>query len=162
MGTYCRTRAPSTSLIYLASRESRHKETSEDDRGGSDDMISDEELDLTKEELAEALKTRIGGKQPAAKDVDHVDTPLELCQFENSSSAIERAQTIWAAELKGEDKKGPRFSKLPKCLSTLFKAAATSRSKDPWSSASPPATRKASLETRILPKEADAIAWLGK
>ena len=149
---------------FLCVNRMRSRDRDDDVDCRSDDIISDEELELSKEELTEALETRIGGKQPGQKtrDIDNHMEPEELSHFENSSSAIGLAQAVWGAELTGGDQKAPRFPKLPKCLTTVFKAARDSQRMDPWSGKFQAETRKASLEVRALPKMAEADAWLAK
>lgn len=146
---------------FLSVNRMRPRDRDQEAECRSDDLISDEELELSREELAEALETRIGGKQLNAEDVDNAEVdPSEVGQFENSSSAIARAQKVWSTELTSEDVTAPRFRRLPKCLETVFKAAAASRSKDPWSKAFQPDVRQASLTVHTSPKAAEARAWL--
>ena len=148
---------------FLCVNRMRSRDKDDDADCRSDDLISDEELELSMEELAEALETRIGGKQPGQKnDIDDNEDPEELTHFENSRSAIDLAQAVWAAELTGEDKEAHRFPKLPKCTETVFKAARDSQRMDPWSCKFEAETRKPSLGVRVLAKTAEADAWLAK
>ena len=71
----------------------------DEDEAHSDDLASDEELEVSHASLADALDSRIGGHRRVGDEDEHVD-PAQACTHqENSKSGMERARAIWAANL---------------------------------------------------------------
>lgn len=66
-----------------------------DDVGNSDDMVSDEELFVSSDRLAEALHTAVGGKQGLPEDPSQSCTGAGPSHFANSTDAITRAHDMW-------------------------------------------------------------------
>ncbi len=71
----------------------------DEDEAHSDDLASDEELEVSHASLTDALETRVGGHQRFGDD-DAGHEPGQSCTHqENLKSGMERARAIWAADL---------------------------------------------------------------
>ena len=60
---------------------------------------SDEELEVPHATLADALETRVGGHRRIGDEDEGYDPGQTGTHQENSKSGMERARTIWAADL---------------------------------------------------------------
>ena len=72
----------------------RPRDDDESNDGNSQDIASDEELEISRHELADALTTRIGGKESARDGEDE-----DATHFQNSTAAIKLNQSIWDTSL---------------------------------------------------------------
>ena len=74
-----------------------------EDHAHSDDLGNedDEELEVSHEQLIEALETRTGGRNHK-NDADHTDSNEEAGHRVNSAAGIANAQTMWRAEAANE------------------------------------------------------------
>ena len=84
----------------------RPRNDDESNDGNSQDIASDEELEISWHELIVALATRIGGKDNARDDEDELGGPTH---FQNSTAAIALNQSIWKTSLEKECATEPRF-----------------------------------------------------
>ena len=71
----------------------------DDDAAHSDDLASDEELEVSHATLADALETRVGGHRRIGDEDEGHDPEQTGTHQENSKSGMERARAIWAADL---------------------------------------------------------------
>ena len=77
----------------------------DEDEAHSDDLASDEELEVSYVELTDALDTRVGGRRGLGGK-DEVDYLARAgTHQENSKSAMEKAGAIWAVYLDDESAK---------------------------------------------------------
>ena len=78
----------------------RPRDDDESDDGNSQDIASDEELEISRSELMDALITRIGGKGNEESDANENEG---VTHFQNSTAAIALNQTfgepIWRTSL---------------------------------------------------------------
>ena len=102
---------------FLSVHRMRPRDDDSDD-GNSLDIASDEELEVSRTSLAEALGTRVGGKENDGVDA----TDAGPTHFQNSSSAIELNQDIWNSVIENEAAKIPAFME-PQALSDILAAA---------------------------------------
>ena len=77
---------------FLSVHRMRPRDDDESNDGNSQDIASDEELEISRHELIAALATRIGGKDNARDDEDELGGPTH---FQNSTAAIALNQSIW-------------------------------------------------------------------
>jgi len=94
------------------------------DGGNSQDIVSDEELEISRASLEDALATRVGGKETDGKEDDAGPT-----HFQNSTSAIAMNQSIWEAQLENDGAQVPSFIE-PQALQEVLKAAKTSQKRE--------------------------------
>ena len=66
----------------------------ESDCGNSDDIIEDEELQLSSATLEEALGTRVGGKAQSASVDEQEKAEGGASHFQNSSAAMDLGQEV--------------------------------------------------------------------
>ena len=117
---------------YVANFLSVHRvrppdEASED--GNIDDIVSDAELQLSPEELSDALATRIGGRERKGDAEDK-----EACQggpshYNNSRSAMELAQGVWHMANSAAGRNAPQFV-APADLETILAGASASQRRE--------------------------------
>ena len=83
-----------------------------------DDVVSDEELEVSRIALVDALATRIGGKEGPDREV------LEggPTHFENSTAVVQLNQDIWGYSLENDNAKVPTFTG-PNALEQILAAA---------------------------------------
>ena len=79
---------------FLSVHRVRPMDDDESD-ANSDDIVSDEELQMSAASLKEALSTRIGGKDTANKNADVDDAGNAMSHYKNSESAMKLADTVW-------------------------------------------------------------------
>ena len=130
------------------------------DGGNSDDIASDEELEVSRSCLEEALATRIGGRERQAEEAeDDVDQPTH---HQNSASAISLNQDIWSSQLDNVAAKVPQFLE-PETLQDILKEARSSQRKDKAHTASPlDDERDPTLRKLLAATAKDVQAWLDK
>ena len=143
---------------FLSVHRVRPRDDDEDD-GNSDDIISDEELELSHEHLKDALTTRIGGRE-----TNRADACLQS-HFLNSESAMELGADIWT----GCDTSSPSSSKEPKFrlpaedLDQILSAARSSQRKEKsFSSRTSNEERDPALSQLTCAKPIDVERWLDK
>ena len=80
------------------------------DVGNSDDVISDEELVLSSEALADALRTRIGGRggKADAQELDAEDAGKG--HYANSLAAVQARQETWGSGHTSQEPTVPKFN----------------------------------------------------
>ena len=104
-----------------------------EDEPHSDDLGNDvdEELEVSHEQLIEALGTRIGGRDPK-NGADHNDSTEDAGHRANSAAGIKDAQTIWkVAAANGEASVAGLENTLPSDeLGKVLKAARASQSRE--------------------------------
>ena len=106
-----------------------HRVRPQDDRdssgGNSDDVVSDEDLTVSHDSLANALKTRVGGREDGEKTADN------STHRENSTSAMQLGEDVWGAQddATAHAEPAPHVS-APDNLQEIFKAARTSQSRE--------------------------------
>ena len=83
---------------FLSVYRARPRDPSEDVL--SDEDVSDEELELTEADLARALKTRVGGREPHAQSKGKSSATGKATHEDNSHTGMAIARHIWAV---GED-----------------------------------------------------------
>jgi hypothetical protein len=136
----------------------------EHDEANSDDLLSDEDVQLSTEDLAHVLQTRIGGREakegPTGKRGTDDDDTEANTHHENSSTAMDLAQDIWGLAEGKKDRKNPTFRHIPRNLDEVFRAAARSQSCAVEATARTlAAERPADLSTRRLPSESEMRRW---
>ena len=77
------------------------------DDGNSDDIVSDEELQVSSDQLIDALTTRIGGKTRTEDSADAEARQGGATHYENSRSAMNLAQDVWHTDTSMEGRKAP-------------------------------------------------------
>ena len=71
----------------------------DDDVPRSEDDVSDEELEVSHNQLHEMLKTRVGGRYRGKNSLHDADeTEEQVSHRENSSSGIILAESLWGAD----------------------------------------------------------------
>ena len=98
-----------------------------DDLGAEDD----EELEVSHDQLLEALETRIGGRDKK-KDGEHNDSNEEVGHRENSKEGIAKAHTTWKSELPADEVSTTGLeSTLPReAIEKVLKAARASQRRE--------------------------------
>ena len=92
------------------------------DEGNSQDIVSDEELEISRASLKDALTTRVGGKDSEGATTNDAGPT----HFENSVAAIEKNQEIWGSTVGNVDAQIPSFVE-PKALDDIMAAAKKSQ-----------------------------------
>ena len=129
--------------------------------GNSEDFMDDEELFLAPTDLAEALQTRIGGKQP--DEEEHAVKDEDPDHYHNSKTAMALAQTIWHSEVnRTSGQRQSRMPCLPQDMQTVLSAAAKSKKMDPWTAMHSQETTLPSVRSLPQPTDRDAKKWLDK
>ena len=102
----------------------------DEDEAHSDDLASDEELEVSHVELTDALDTRVGGHRRLGGE-DEVDFPARAgTHQENSKSGMEKAGAIWAVDLDDASAKSvsaPKFVDVEKLDEVLQEAKKSQR-----------------------------------
>ena len=104
----------------------RPRDDDDSNDGNSQDIASDAELEISRHELADALATRVGGRDNARGDAGEGDGPTH---FQNSTAAIVLNQSIWQTALDRETATVPRFVE-PEALWKVFAAARASQKRE--------------------------------
>ena len=91
----------------------------------SQDVVSDEELEISTTTLIDALTTRIGGKE-AEGPANAIAGPTH---FQNSTAAIERNQDIWSSTLENKEAQIPSCVE-PQAIDALMMVAKLSQRKE--------------------------------
>jgi hypothetical protein len=136
----------------------------EHDEANSDDLLSDEDVQLSTEDLAHVLQTRKGGRETkegatGKRGTDDDDAEANT-HHENSSTAMDLAQDIWGLADGKKDRKNPTFKDIPRNLDEVFRAAARSQSCAVEATArSQAAERPVDLSTRHLPSGSEMRRW---
>ena len=107
---------------FFAVHRMRPRDDDDEDDCNSQDVVSDEELEISKASLADALATRIGGKE--GQDTDTTDKGPS--HFQNSAAAVELNQNRWNSVLDNQDAQIPTFLE-PKELDEVLAAAKQSQ-----------------------------------
>ena len=131
----------------------------ESDECNSDDLVSDEELQVSNASLSQALNTRIGGKQ-CGQDFNEGS----MSHFQNSEAAISLGQHIWGSSsgssASASARNVPSFV-APTELEKVFKEATASQKREnSLRSHMQNAERSASLQTLTSATAEDVEAWL--
>jgi len=93
--------------------------------GNSDDIISDEELQVSQTTLAEALATRIGGREGTeAEEEEGVEGGAS--HYHKSLAAMTLGQDVWKSEAGDQGATAPEFD-APASLEAIFAAATASQ-----------------------------------
>ena len=125
--------------------------------GNSDDVISDEELQISSDKLAEALATRIGGRERRA-DAD-TEEPGDG-HYQNSLTAITLAQDVWKSDAPSDEAAMPQFS-VPKAIKEILDGAAASQRQGRGMAAMlKNAHRNAAVHQQTAATVADVEKWL--
>ena len=132
----------------------------EEDMCNSDDIVSDEELELSRASLTAALETKVGGKEgePPATD-DHTSGPTH---FQNSHSAIERNQEMWSAQLENEKAVVSTFIEPQALQDVLGAAKASQRREHKFGSAATRAHENPTLRELVGATAQNVEIWLTK
>ena len=110
---------------FLSIHRMRPRDDDLDDDGNSQDIVSDEELEISRATLHDALITRIGGREHAATD----EKSEGASHFQNSTAAIELNQSFWDSSLDNKDALIPSFVQ-PSALKDILAAAKTSQRRE--------------------------------
>ena len=125
--------------------------------GNSDDVISDEELQISSERLAEALATRIGGREHRA-DADTEEAGDG--HYQNSLTAITLAQDVWKFDGPNDKAAAPHFS-VPKAIKEILDGAVASQRQGRGMTAMlKNAPRNAAVQQLTAATVADVEKWL--
>ena len=135
----------------------------ESDCGISDDIVSDEELQVSNVSLADALITRIGGQQQKEnRSSDGKDESLS--HFQNSEAAITLGQSIWGSSCGNSSSSDARVAPsfvAPQSIENVFKeATASQRRETSMQSRMHGHDRVASLQTLTSATVEDVEKWL--
>ena len=109
---------------FLSVHRMRPRDDDSDD-GNSQDIVSDEELEISRSSLKDALTTRVGGKDKEGTATEDAGPS----HFENSVAAIEKNQEIWGSTFINEDAQIPSFVE-PQALNDILKAAKKSQKRE--------------------------------
>ena len=146
---------------FLAVHRVRPRDDESDD-GISDDIVSDEDLQVSSACLAEALRTRIGGREESNQaEASRVDGQSH---HKNSEAAIERGEHIWGSS-SGSSRSGPNRS-VPAFVTAgsiediLKEATASQRRETSMHSRGQEEERLASLQTSTSATANDVAKWL--
>ena len=90
---------------FLSVHRMRPRDDDSEDDGNSQDIVSDQELEISRSTLHDALATRVGGRE-TSRGVDNAEG---LTHFENSTSAMELNQSIWESHLDNKNAQIPTF-----------------------------------------------------
>jgi len=129
----------------------------------SDDIISDEELELSSHNLAEALTTKIGGRDPDGM-VSGEDALESGTHHANSEAAMQLGAEVWAGGSGSSDPHTscsmPSFTAPAAVTAALKDATASQKGEKTLASLMAEAPRASSVIEEILPG-ADAVeTWL--
>ena len=129
----------------------------------SADMLSDEDLEVTKDMLADVLSTRIGGRQPGEES----DTGEGDEHHQNSSAAIELGKDVWCKAdrvLQAPKQKGYTFddSEVQKSLAAARKSRSKEESLAARSRGELREERDAKLISRKQATQEDVKEWLAE
>ena len=111
---------------FLSVHRMRPRDDDESDDGNSQDIASDEELEISRSELMDALTTRIGGKGNEECDAD---AGGGLTHFQNSMAAIALNQNIWRTNLENKSAKVHAVVE-PEALQKILDAAKASQKRE--------------------------------
>ena len=131
----------------------------ESDENNSDDLVSDEELQVSTASLAEALNTRIGGKQRGTEVAEG-----SVTHFQNSEATMSLGQHIWGggsgSPTTSDARNAPSFV-TPTDIEKVFKEAnASQRRETSLVSHLKNAERAAALSTLTSATVEDVELWL--
>jgi len=144
---------------FLSVHRMRPRDDDEDDCN-SQDIVSDEELEISKSSLAEALISRIGGKdQEGEEEKDDESGPSH---YQNSAAAMAMNEEIWAAQLENSEATIPSFIE-PQALNDVFTSAKQSQKREHmYQNASKKETRDPTLRELLSATGQDVQDWLEK
>ena len=144
---------------FLSVHRMRPRDDDDSNDGNSQDIASDEELEISRHELADALTTRIGGKDNARDDADQTGGPTH---FQNSTAAIALNQSIWQTSLDKECATVPRFVE-PETLQVVLDAARASQKREHmYTGALDRETSNPTLAELVSASAKDVKVWLDK
>ena len=141
---------------FLSVHRVRPQDDEESSGGNSDDIAADEDLTVSNEGLATALKTRVGGREDDDKAGD------AYTHRENSTSAMQLGEDIWGAPDEAATSTQPLPDvTTPKNLNDILKAARASQSREKsFKRVLEEEPRDASLAERKAESVAAVNAWL--
>ena len=124
-------------------------------------MLSDEELDLRTEDLAQALETRIGGRQ---RRQDAEDLAAETAEHADARGAFDMAESIWAESARAGEgaSEAPGASMDEERLKKIFDSATASQRKETTGNAKPSVGGEASLREAKAYTAADVHKWMAE
>ena len=123
----------------------------------SDNIISDEELILSKEALDDALSTRIGGRAPKA---DAEEAGASSGHSGNSKAAVQKCHDIWARDAASGDQQPPAFVAPEAVDEALASARASQKQEAGFATNVRHAEHAAALRIKEAPTPAKVRAWL--
>ena len=80
---------------FMSVHRVRPEEDPDSDVPNSDDMLSDEELELDHDSLPEALETKVGGRKKGDADEGAAEGGEGVSHYQNSKAAIDLASEVW-------------------------------------------------------------------
>ena len=137
----------------------RREEDPDSDVPNSDDMLSDEELELDHDSLPEALETKAGGRKKGDADEGAAEGGEGVSHYQNSKAAIDLASEVWqgSSSLPLE----PHSFVAPEDVGEAIAAARKSQKQaKPMSKLLGAADREASLRSLTSASCEDVDKWL--